>query len=115
MVLGGVDEFAREQRTDPGARLLQLLGIGIAVELSADQHAGVGIAICEAPVVKVSEKAQGLALRRLSSAVWGSAAVSACAFALVGTPARRRGAPVSSRHPPRRALRRVNQGESIVY
>ena len=53
------------KRANSGARFLQLLGIRIPVELGADQHAGVGIAVCKAPVVKVSEKAQGLALGRL--------------------------------------------------
>ena len=61
----GVQEFARQQGANPSACLLQLPGICIPVELGAYQHAGVGIAVCEVAVIKVSEKPQGLALRRL--------------------------------------------------
>ncbi len=62
--VGGIDEVARLQGAGARAGFLNLRGKGVAVKLGANQHAGVGIAVSVASLVKVAEKSQSLALSR---------------------------------------------------
>ena len=98
--VGGIDEFPGLARRRSRACFLNLGGKRIAIELGANQHAGVGIAVGETSLIQVAEKSQGLAL---SSQLLGGMQVFRLRRTLLAVgPAARRAA-VESNWPPARS------------
>ena len=72
----------------PGASFLDLHGKCSAMKLGANKRAGVGVAILVAAVVRIAEKAEGLAFGCLLSGRCGSEQAGLAAFLLRRAPRR---------------------------